>query len=285
MIEFRDVWYEYPQAQEEDEAPAQVMPAVRGVSFSVREGEFLCIVGHNGSGKSTIAKMMNGLFIPTKGQVRVLGMDTAKEENTLDIRRNIGLVLQNPDNQLVTTVVEEDVAFGPENLGIPPAQIRERVDQALADVRLGDFALSAPHMLSGGQKQRVAIAGVLAMRPRVMVMDEPTAMLDPQGRAEVLSTALRLRREHGLTLILITHFMEETLAADRILVMEAGQILTQGSPREVLADEDTLRAAGLEPPAALSLAGQLRGAGIDLPEGILTSEELVDALCKLKPAT
>lgn len=285
MIEFRDVWYEYPQAQEEDEAPAQAMPAVRGVSFSVREGEFLCIVGHNGSGKSTIAKMMNGLFIPTKGQVRVLGMDTAKEENTLDIRRNIGLVLQNPDNQLVTTVVEEDVAFGPENLGIPSAQIRERVDQALADVRLGDFALSAPHMLSGGQKQRVAIAGVLAMRPRVMVMDEPTAMLDPQGRAEVLSTALRLRREHGLTLILITHFMEETLHADRILVMEAGQILTQGSPREVLADEDTLRAAGLEPPAALSLAGQLRGAGVNLPEGILTSEELVDALCKLKPAT
>lgn len=281
MIKFTQVYYEYPITPQEDASPASE-PAVRGVTFSVSQGEFLCIVGHNGSGKSTVAKMMNGLILPTKGNVSVLGMDTSNEELHLDIRRNVGLVLQNPDNQLVTTVVEEDIAFGPENLGVPPQEIRERVDQALVDVRLTQYAQSSPHMLSGGQKQRVTIAGALAMRPKLLVMDEPTAMLDPEGRMEVLETALRLRREYGLTLVWITHFMEETLRADRMLVMNKGQICAEGAPREILSQEELLLGAGLEPPAAAMTASRLRRNGLDVPKDVLTPQELVDSLCKLK---
>ncbi len=283
MITLSDCWYEYPVSRDDegDLAP-EAQPAVRGASFSVCEGEFVCIIGHNGSGKSTIAKLMNALYLPTKGRVTVLGMDTKDELLTLDIRRAVGLVQQNPDNQIVTTIVEEDVAFGLENLGVPPREIRERVDEALLAVGLSKYAGSAPHMLSGGQKQRVAIAGVLAMQTRAMVLDEPTAMLDPEGRREVIATVEKLRREKGLTLILITHFMEEAMRADRVIVMEEGEILAQGAPREVLKDAALLAKAGLEPPRPLALADRLRKRGIALPEGIMTADELVEGLCGLK---
>ncbi len=283
LIQFEDVWYEYPSISQEETVVAENSTfALRGVSLTVREGEFLCILGHNGSGKSTLAKLMNALYIPSKGTVRVLGMDTAAEENAVLIRRNVGLVLQNPDNQLVTTVVEEDVAFGPENLGVPPKEIRKRVDEALETVGLTHKASAAPHMLSGGQKQRVAIAGILAMRPRVMVMDEPTAMLDPEGREEVIRTALRLCREHGLTLVLITHFINEALEADRILVMDGGRIVRKGKPRDILTEEKALLEAGLMVPPVQKLTRNLRENGIMLPKDIICTDEFVEAICAYK---
>lgn len=283
MITLSDCWYEYASGLSDEAGEvAKAQPAVRGVSFSIQQGEFVCVIGHNGSGKSTVAKMMNALYLPTRGDVTVRGMNTKDEMMTLDIRRAVGLVQQNPDNQIVTTIVEEDIAFGLENLGFPPHEIRERVDEALEMVGLSKHAQSAPHMLSGGQKQRVAIAGILAMQPQAMVMDEPTAMLDPEGRREVIATMEKLRREKGLALVLITHFMDEAIRADRVIIMDEGAVLMDGAPRDVLRDSKDLERAGLEPPRSVLLASRLRARGVALPESIMTADELVEGLCALK---
>jgi len=272
VIEAKDVTYAYTS---ED----NVSPALWNVTLSIEPGEFVAIVGHNGSGKSTLAKLLNGLYTPASGHVVVKGMDTQDERHVWDIRRTVGMVFQNPDNQLVATVVEEDVAFGPENLGVPPAEIRQRVDEALEQVNMSAFKDHAPHMLSGGQKQRVAIAGVLAMHPEIIVFDEPTAMLDPEGREEVLA-AIRDLNGKGKTIVLITHYMEEALLADRVVVMTGGQITATGTPREIFADETVLKEAGLTAPPHIELYHRLKNKGYDLGECPLTVDELVDKLCR-----
>ena len=249
-----------------------------GVSLSVRSGEFVAVLGHNGSGKSTLAKHFNAILLPTSGKVYVDGMDTCDEELLLDIRRRVGMVFQNPDNQIVASVVEEDVAFGPENLGVPSEEIRARVDSALAAVGMTEYARHAPHLLSGGQKQRVAIAGVLAMRPECIVLDEPTAMLDPAGRREVLDTVKRLNREQGITVVLITHHMDEAAQADRLIVMHDGHIMADDSPEQVFQNVDGLRSLGLEVPEPVALLYELRQAGVDVPLTALTVDECAGVL-------
>ncbi len=256
-------------------------PAVDGVSFRVEKGEFVAILGHNGSGKSTLAKLVDALFVPSDGKVTVCGIEVT-EENAWDVRRHCGMVFQNPDNQLVANVVEEDVAFGLENLGVEPKEIQRRVAEALKDVGMEEYALSAPHLLSGGQKQRVAIAGVLAMRSEMIVFDESTAMLDPRGRREVLEVVRRLNREAGVTILWITHFMEEAALADRVMVMDRGKIALEGAPRDVFEQAETLRGLGLDVPAMAEMAQSLRKKGLDLPRGILTVQEMEDALCPSK---
>ena len=258
--------------------PEDAAPVLRDVLLHVEKGSFTALLGPNGCGKSTFAKLCNAMLLPTGGKMLVLGTDTAQEDKQLDIRRTVGLVLQNPDNQLVTTIVEEDVAFGPENLGVPPEEIRRRVDDALRAVGMYDYRSHAPHKLSGGQKQRVAIAGILAMQPDCIVLDEPTAMLDPQGRAEVLETMRRLNRERGITVLLITHYMEEAAECDRVLVLQNGRITMDGTAREIFSRPDELRAADLDLPQPADLCERLRAAGIDLPTGILNEEECVRAL-------
>ncbi len=253
--------------------------ALGGVDLIVREGEFLVIIGPNGSGKSTLARHMNGLLLPTEGKVTVAGMDTREESNLWPIRRTVGMVFQNPDNQIVATVVEEDVAFGPENLGIPSPEIRSLVDAAIAQVGMSGFALHAPHLLSGGQKQRVAIAGALAMRPSCLVLDEATAMLDPRGRAEVLGTVHRLNRDEGLTVVHITHFMEEAIEADRVVVMDRGSIVLEGSPAEVFAQDERLSKIGLAVPQVVEVRQRLVRAGYDIPADVLDIDGLARALC------
>ena len=252
-----------------------------GVSLSVRPGEFVAVLGHNGSGKSTLAKHFNAILLPSGGKAYVDGMDTCDEALLLDIRRRVGMVFQNPDNQIVANVVEEDVAFGPENLGVPSDEIRERVDAALADVRMTEYARHAPHLLSGGQKQRVAIAGVLAMRPRCIVLDEPTAMLDPVGRKEVIDTVKRLNREQGITVVLITHHMDEAAQADRLVVMHDGHIVADDKPELVFQNVDGLRSLGLEVPEPVALLYELRQNGVDVPLTALTVDECAAALKKL----
>ncbi len=252
-----------------------------GVSLSVRPGEFVAVLGHNGSGKSTLAKHFNAILLPSGGKVYVDGLDTCDEEKLLDIRRQVGMVFQNPDNQIVASVVEEDVAFGPENLGVPSAKIRERVDSALAAVGMSEYARHAPHLLSGGQKQRVAIAGVLAMRPRCIVLDEPTAMLDPVGRKEVIDTVKRLNREQGITVVLITHHMDEAAQADRLVVMHDGHIVADDSPALVFQNVDGLRSLGLEVPEPVALLYELRQNGVDVPLTALTVDECAAVLKKL----
>ena len=249
-----------------------------GVTLGIRKGEFVALLGHNGSGKSTLAKHFNAMLLPSGGKVYVDGMDTLDDSLKYEIRRRVGLVLQNPDNQLVASVVEEDVAFGPENLGVPPDEIRRRVDDALKAVEMYDFRLNAPYKLSGGQKQRVAIAGIIAMQPDCIVLDEPTAMLDPRGRAEVLSTIRRLNREKGITIVLITHYMDEAVLADRVVVMDSGKILTEGVPREVFSRVELLKNHQLDVPQATELIYRLKAAGCTLPNGILNEEECVAAL-------
>lgn len=256
-------------------------PALRDVSLGIERGQFVAVLGHNGSGKSSTAKLLNALLLPTDGTVWVLGMDTREEKHLWQIRQHVGMVFQNPDNQLVANVVEEDVAFGPENLGIPMPELRDRVDRALKAVNLEEFRLSAPHMLSGGQKQRVAIAGVLAMLPDVIVLDEATAMLDPSGRREVLETVLALNRERGITVVWITHEMDEATQADRVIVMEQGQVVLGGTPREVFADVQKIRSLGLDVPPMTDLAQKLREAGLDVPADILFVPEMVEELCRL----
>ena len=271
MIEIDNVSYRYEDAKR---------AALSDVTLNIPKGEFLAIVGHNGSGKSTLAKHLNALLLPTEGAVRVAGMDTKNEENTLSIRQKVGIVFQNPDNQLVTTVVEEDVAFGPENLGVPGPEIRKRVDTALAAVGMEQYATRAPHMLSGGQKQRIAIAGMLAMRPEVLVLDEATAMLDPRGRREILSIVSRLHREKGITVVMITQYMEEATIADRVAVMADGKLLLEGPPREVFRQTALLRQHRLDIPAMTELKERLNAHGAGLPEDILTVEDMADAICQ-----
>lgn len=271
MIELQNVSFTY---ESEDGAK----PAVRGVSLDVRRGEFLAVLGHNGSGKSTLAKLFNAILIPTEGKVLVEGMDTSDEEKVFDIRRRVGMVFQNPDNQIVATIVEDDVAFGPENLGVPPKEIRARVDEALKTVGMYDYRGFEPHKLSGGQKQRVAIAGVIAMRTDCIIFDESTAMIDPQGRREVMDTIRRLNEELGITIVLITHFMEEAVQADRVIVLDRGQIAAEGTPQDVFRNEDMLSRTGLELPTAAQLAKAVREGGVNLPADVLTPDGCADAL-------
>ena len=251
------------------------------LTLSVRPGEFVAVLGHNGSGKSTLAKHFNAILLPSGGKVYVDGLDTCGEEHLLDIRRRVGMVFQNPDNQIVASVVEEDVAFGPENLGVPSAEIRERVDAALETVGMADYARHAPHLLSGGQKQRVAIAGVLAMRPRCIVLDEPTAMLDPVGRKEVLDTIRRLNREQNITVVLITHHMDEAAQAERLIVMHDGHIVADDKPELVFQNVDGLRSLGLEVPEPVALLYELRQAGVDVPLTALTVDQCAAVLKEL----
>ncbi|WP_456156554.1 energy-coupling factor transporter ATPase [Veillonella sp.] len=252
--------------------------ALDDVSLSIHRGEFVAIIGTNGSGKSTLAKHFNVLLQPTEGHVNVCGYDTLDDEHIWDIRQHVGMVFQNPDNQIVAAVVEEDVAFGPENLGVPSAEIRKRVDDALAAVNMTDYAEHGPHLLSGGQKQRIAIAGVLAMKPDCIVLDEPTAMLDPKGRLEVLETIHKLNKEEGITIVLITHFMEEAVTADRVVVMKNGVKLQEGTPREIFTQVETLKDLGLDVPVAAEVAFKLTQQGVDIPQDIITNNELGDAL-------
>ena len=259
-------------------------PAVKGISFEVERGEFLAVMGHNGSGKSTLAKLLNGLFLPTEGMVLLSGMDTRDEAHTWDIRRKAGMVFQNPDNQLVATMVYDDVAFGLENIGVPTEEMPARIDEALKLTGMTEFARRAPHLLSGGQKQRVAIAGILAMRPEALILDEATAMLDPQGRQEVFDTVTRLNREQGITVIWITHFMQEAAKAQRILVMNRGDIAMDGTPREVFSQVDTLRGMRLDVPPMTRLSHLLRARGVMMREDVLTVEDVYGEVKRLCPS-
>ena len=273
IIEVKDVEFRYEGAEEE---------AVAGVSLRVERGEFVAVLGRNGSGKSTLAKLLNALNIPQKGEIWIDGVAAHEEANSLEVRKKCGMVFQNPDNQIVATVVEEDCAFGLENLGVPPEEIRRRVDEALRVVGMRDYAEAAPHMLSGGQKQRVAIAGVLAMRPKIIVFDESTAMLDPSGRREVFAVAEELNRRDGITIVWITHFMDEALRAGRLLVMDAGKIALEGAPREVFEKTEEIRKMGLDVPPMSQLAAQLRADGVPLRADIMTVEEMAVELCRSK---
>jgi energy-coupling factor transport system ATP-binding protein len=256
--------------------------AVKDVNLKVNKGEFLVILGHNGSGKSTMAKHMNALVIPTDGTVIVDGLDTSDPENIWNIRSNAGMVFQNPDNQLVATIVEEDVAFGPENLGIEPSEIRRRVDESLEKVGMTKYKRHAPHLLSGGQKQRIAIAGILAIQPQCIIFDEPTAMLDPSGRKEVLKTIKDLNKKHGITIVLITHYMDEAAQADRIIVMDGGSVKMEGTPREIFPRVEHMKKIGLDVPQVTELAYELKKAGLGINEKILNVDEMVNELCQLK---
>lgn len=275
-IEARSLYHRYQVGENES------VTALAGVDVGVSQGEFLVIIGPNGSGKSTLAKHFNVLLLPDSGDVFVFGRNTRDEKYTWEIRRSAGMVFQNPDNQIVATVVEEDVAFGPENLGVPPAEIRERVDEALGSVDMLARRRHAPHLLSGGQKQRVAIAGVLAMRPKCIILDEPTAMLDPRGREEVMRTVLDLNKKRGITIIHITHYMDEALYADRVVVMDGGKVIMEGPPKEVFRNKDKLKALGLDVPPLGKLSGMLARAGYQLSPDALSVEELVEELCRLK---
>lgn len=273
MIKMEDVTYQYASIGEEEQ-----LMAVKNVDVTVKRGEYLVILGHNGSGKSTLAKLMNGLLLPTVGEVYVDNMNTKDTDKIWNIREMAGMVFQNPDNQMVATIVEEDVAFGPENQGVPPLEIRKRVDEALEIVEMQDYKKHAPHLLSGGQKQRVAIAGILAMKPDCIILDEPTAMLDPIGRKEIINTIKKLNKTENKTIIHITHYMDEAVEADRVLVMEQGEIVMEGSPREIFSQVEKVKWLGLDVPQVTELAYELKKEGINVPQDILTVEELVDAL-------
>lgn len=275
IIKFDNVSFAY---ELEDEG---IVNAVNDFSLEVPEGQFLAVLGHNGCGKSTVAKLINGILVPNKGKVTVEGMDTSDEEKTVDIRKTVGMVFQNPDNQIVATIVEDDVAFGPENLGVEPSEIRKAVDSALKAVGMYEFRKREPHRLSGGQKQRVAIAGVIAMNTKCIIMDEPTAMLDPQGRKEVMDTVMKLNREFGITVILITHYMDEAVKADRVIVMDGGRIAMDGTPKEVFRNVERMKKLGLDVPQATELAYRLRKKGFKLPEDILDENECAEAILKV----
>ena len=279
IIQAADVAYAYPSYEEQ-----QPIPVLKGVSLEVPQGQFLAVLGHNGSGKSTLAKHFNAILLPEGGTVYIQGMDTRDEQRLYDIRQTVGMVFQNPDNQIVATIVEEDVAFALENLGVPPAEIRERVDDALKAVGMYDYREHAPHQLSGGQKQRVAIAGIIAMRPQCIVLDEPTAMLDPRGRREVLRTIRELNRQYGITVVLITHYMDEAAKSDRVVVMDDGKIILDGTPKYVFSHVQLLKEVGLDVPQATELAYELRKAGDRLPDDVLTEGECVPDLSQLLEA-
>ena len=270
LIEIQNVSYAYEDA---------AVKALNNVSLTINDGEFVAVVGHNGSGKSTLAKHLNALLLPTEGKVLVDGMDTADEADTLSIRQRVGMVFQNPDNQLVTTIVEEDVAFGPENIGVPGNEIRTRVDRALAAVGMEKYAHSAPNMLSGGQKQRIAIAGMLAMQPKVLVLDEATAMLDPKGRRDIIDLVTKLHKENGITVVMITQYMEEAIGADRVAVMSGGELILEGTPKEVFSQDELLHKHRLDVPVMQQLANRLNAHGANLPKCILSEEEMAQAIC------
>ena len=272
IIEFKNVTFRY----EGDEEGVVLAPAVKDFSLNIEEGEFVAILGHNGSGKSTLAKLANGLLLAESGDVLVNGMNTKNEDDDIKIKQTVGVVFQNPDNQIVATIVEEDVAFGPENLGIEPSEIRRRVDEALKTVGMYEYRKHGPHKLSGGQKQRVAIAGIIAMEPRCIILDEPTAMLDPIGRRDVMNAIKRLNRELGITVVFITHYMEEACEADRIVVMDDAHLLMDGTPREVFSNPEKIRSIGLDVPQTCQLAEVLRKDGIELKNDLLSIDELVE---------
>ena len=282
FIQTKDLRFTYDDV--EDGEAGKAHEVLKGVNLDIQKGEFVALLGHNGSGKSTIAKMFNAMLLPAGGKVYVEGMDTLDESLVYEIRRRVGLVLQNPDNQLVASIVEEDVAFGPENLGIAPEEIRRRVDDALKAVEMYDYRLNAPYKLSGGQKQRIAIAGIIAMQPECIVLDEPTAMLDPRGREEVLRTIHKLNREKGITIVLITHYMDEAVQAGRVVVMDDGQILLQGTPKEVFSHVELLKQHKLDVPQATELIYRLRASGYPLPECVLNEEDCVAALERILKA-
>ena len=280
IVKAENLVFEYIKRDEDGNVDG-INRAVDNVNIEVEPGQFIAIVGHNGSGKSTFARHINALLLPTEGAVYVAGKDTSEEENLWEIRQTAGMVFQNPDNQIVGTIVEEDVGFGPENLGVPTAEIWERVDRALESVGMSAYREYSPGKLSGGQKQRVAIAGVVAMRPKCIIMDEPTAMLDPIGRREVLDTVLELNRRENVTVILITHYMNEIVGADKVFVMDKGRVVMEGTPREIFRQADKLEKIRLEVPQATELAHRLAEAGIPVNTGVLTAEELVEEICRL----
>lgn len=280
FIKARKLVHEYIRRDEEGNVES-IQTALDGVDIDIKPGEFVAVLGHNGSGKSTFAKHLNVLLSPTEGALWVDGKDVTEEKNLWDIRKNAGMVFQNPDNQIVATVVEEDVAFGPENIGIPSEEIWERVRKSLKSVGMLEYREHSPNRLSGGQKQRVAIAGVMAMEPKCIILDEPTAMLDPNGRKEVLDAVEQLNRKKGVTIILITHYMEEVIRADRVYVMERGKVVMNGTPREIFSNVEQLKELRLDVPQITLLAHELRQEGLNIPEGILTRQELVEALCRL----
>ena len=275
FIDVKNLIYEYKNVD-------SVRRAVNNLNIQIQKGQFIVVLGHNGSGKSTFAKHLNAIFSPTSGTVIIDGLDTKDDNNIFEIRQKCGMVFQNPDNQIVATVVEDDVAFGPENMGVPSQEIRKRVDDALAVVRMSEFATKAPHLLSGGQKQKVAIAGIIAMKPDCIILDESTSMLDPRGRKEVMSTVKKLNKEENITLIHITHFMEEAVDADYIYVMEEGEIVLEGTPKKVFVNIEQLQNLGLDVPPMTLLCNELRKDDIQISQDILTVEEMIDKLCQLK---
>lgn len=281
MIKSKGLIYEYHTHDELGEVAAK-KKALDQVDLEINKGEFVVILGHNGSGKSTMAKHLNALLLPTEGTLWVKGMDTSNPEDVWNVRQTAGMVFQNPDNQIIATVVEEDVAFGPENIGTPPDEIRVRVEEALDTVDMEAYRTHSPNKLSGGQKQRIAIAGVLAMKPECIILDEPTAMLDPSGRTEVIDTVKRLNKEENITIILITHYMEEAIEADRIYVMDQGKIAMEGTPEDIFVQVESMKKIGLDVPQVTELTYMLRKQGISIPANILSVKEMVDALCQLK---
>lgn len=284
MVKAENLTYEYKQTVENSEGQLveEKKLALDNVSINIEEGQFIAVLGHNGSGKSTFAKQINALISPTSGSLWVCGYDTSKEELIWDVRQSAGMVFQNPDNQIVATIVEEDVAFGPENLGIESSEIRKRVDKVLEAVGMADYKKHSPSKLSGGQKQRIAIAGVLAMKPKCIILDEPTAMLDPQGRKDVIDTVMQLNKEEGITVIMITHYMDEAIKADKIFVIDDGHLVMEGVPKEIFKQVDKLKEYGLDVPQVTEVAYNLRKMGINIPDDILTVEEMVGAICQLK---
>ncbi len=277
IVEFHNVTFCY----DADEGEQQPEPAIRDFTFNVKKGEFVAVLGHNGSGKSTVAKLSNSILIPNEGKVLVKGMDTADEDLSYEIRKTVGVVFQNPDNQIVASIVEEDVAFGPENLGLPREEIRKRVDDSLKAVGMYEYRHHEPHKLSGGQKQRVAIAGIIAMRPECIFLDEPTAMLDPKGRKEVMDTVIKLNKEYGMSVVFITHFMEEAVLADRVAVIDNSRLLLEGTPKEVFKQEDLLRSVGLDIPQITHLAREMKKSGVKVDDSVLTLNEFVENITAL----
>lgn len=279
IVSFDKVSYEYKDNTDNIDSGVKVL---KDINLDIKKGEFLVVLGHNGSGKSTLAKHINALVLPTEGTVYVNGYNTVDDKHIWDIRSSAGMVFQNPDNQLVATIVEEDVAFGPENLGLPPDEIRKRVDESLKKVGMYEYRRHAPHLLSGGQKQRVAIAGILAMEPKCIVFDEPTAMLDPKGRKSVMEIIHEINRKHGITVVLITHYMDEAVQGDRVVVIDDGKVIMNGTPKEVFSDVNKMNEVGLDVPQVTQIAYELQKEGIDISTKILNVDEMVDALCQLK---
>ena len=281
IIEILHLIHEYKE-YDENEVETATVRALDDVTLSIEEGSFVTVLGHNGSGKSTLAKHVNALLLPTGGTVLLCGQDTMKTEEIWTLRRNAGMIFQNPDNQIISSVVEEDVAFGPENIGVPTEELERRVEEALERVGMTAFRMNSPNRLSGGQKQRIAIAGMLAMKPKVILMDEPTAMLDPVGRREVIETVHELNKQEGITILLITHYMEEAVDADRVIVMDGGKLVMDGTPKEVFSRVEELKEVHMTVPQVTELAWELKKEGLDLQDGILTTEEFVEELAKLR---